>query len=94
VEASPEAEVRWYYLGVNSTEPGVELNTSDGRRIENFRNGILVIHALKRSDTGFYKCEAVNPLGAHDATMHLRVKGKEQKLPVCISSSTVAISSL
>ena len=76
VDAYPEAEVFWYYLGSNSSNPDGGLDTRENR-MQNFRNGTLVIHNLKRNDTGFYKCFANNSQGEDSAVMHLRVKGSQ-----------------
>ena len=76
VEASPEAEVRWEYLGANSSNTNGTLDTS---RMINYRNGTLKIKTLKRSDTGYYKCFANNSKGKDEDTIYLRVKGRRQR---------------
>ena len=78
IEAWPEAEVKWTYLGTNSSNPNGTLDTAENRMID-FRNGTLEIRALKRSDTGFYMCYANNSQGYDSAVMHLRVKGRRQR---------------
>lgn len=73
VQSFPEAEVFWYSLGSNSSGPDLPLDTHENR-MQNFRNGTLVIHNSRRNDTGYYKCVANNTKGRDDAIMHLRVK--------------------
>ena len=76
VEAYPEAEVKWEYLGANSSNTN---GTFDTRRMTNDHNGMLEIEPLKRSDTGYYKCSAHNSQGKDEDTMYLRVKGRRQR---------------
>ena len=76
IEANPQAEVYWLYLGKNETNTPTELNKLDFR-MSDFRNGTLEIKNLRRNDTGYYQCYANNSLGNDKATMHLYVKGKE-----------------
>ena len=76
IEAYPEAEVKWEYLGANSSNTN---GTLDTRRMTNSHNGMLEIKPLKRSDTGYYKCSANNSQGKDEDTMYLRVKGRRQR---------------
>ena len=78
IEAYPEAEVKWEYLGANSSNTIGTLDTRENRMID-FRNGTLEIKTLKRSDTGYYKCSANNSQGKDEDTMYLRVKGRRQR---------------
>lgn len=73
VLAYPEAEVYWYYRGSNESGPDLPLDTKENR-MQNFRNGTLVIHKLRRNDTGWYRCFANNTKGNDSKRMHLRVK--------------------
>ena len=78
IEASPEAEVIWTYLGANSLNTNGTPDTAEKRMI-NFRNGTLEIDTLKRSDTGYYMCYANNSEGFDSKVMYLRVKGRRQR---------------
>lgn len=78
IEAWPEAEVKWTYLGTNSSNTDGTLDTAESRMID-FRNGTLEIRTLKRSDTGYYMCYANNSQGIDSAVMYLRVKGRRQR---------------
>ena len=77
--AYPEAEVYWYYRGSNESGPDLPLDTKENR-MQNFRNGTLVIHKLRRNDTGWYRCFANNTKGNDSDMMHLRVKGNTGEL--------------
>ena len=76
IEAFPVAEVKWEYLGANSSNTNGTLDTT---RMKNYHNGMLGIETLKRSDTGYYKCSAHNSEGKDEDTMYLRVKGRRQR---------------
>ena len=78
IEAWPEAEVNWTYLGANSLNTNGTLDTAENRMID-FRNGTLEIQTLKRSDTGYYMCYANNSQGFDSEVMYLRVKGRRQR---------------
>ena len=75
----------WYYLGSNSSSPEEPLDKRENR-MQNFRNGTMVIHKLKRKDSGFYKCFANNSQGEDSAVMHLRVKGTHQRSKIKLFS--------
>ena len=77
IEASPDTEVKWEYLGANSSNTNGTLDTTENRMIDS-RNGTLEIQTLKRSDTGYYRCYANNSEGYDSAVMYLRVKGRRQ----------------
>ena len=68
--AFPEAEVAWYVRGLNKP-----IDTHQNR-MQNFRNGFLVIHNLRRKDTGWFRCFANNTVGNDSAMVYLRVKGE------------------
>ena len=76
VEAYPEAEVHWTYLGANSLNTN---GTLAENRMFNSRNGMLKIKTLTRSDTGYYMCYANNSQGFDSAVMYLRVKGRRKR---------------
>ena len=69
--------MKWTYLGANSSNRNGTLDTKESRMID-FRNGMLEIKTLKRSDTGYYRCYANNSKGNDSAVMYLRVKGRRQ----------------
>ena len=73
--AYPEAEVAWYVRGLNKSGADQPIDTHQNR-MQNFRNGTLVIHNLRRNDTGWFRCFANNSEGNDSAIVYLRVKGE------------------
>ncbi|KAK2552520.1 Cubilin [Acropora cervicornis] len=71
--AYPVAEVEWYVRGLNKSGADQQIDTLQNR-MQNFRNGTLVIHNLRRNDTGWFRCFASNTVGNDSATVYLRVK--------------------
>ena len=74
--AYPEAEVTWFVRGLNQSGPDQPIDTHQNR-MQNFRNGTLVIHNLRRNDTGWFRCFANNTVGDDTAMVYLRVKGEQ-----------------
>ena len=72
VYAYPEAEVAWYVRGLNKSGADQQIDTLQNR-MQNFRNGTLVIHNLRRNDTGWFRCFANNSEGNDSAMVYLRV---------------------
>ena len=75
VYAYPEAEVEWYVRGLNKSEADQPIDTHQNR-MQNFRNGTLVIHNFRRNDTGWFRCFASNTVENDSAMVYLRVKGE------------------
>ncbi|KAK2552518.1 hypothetical protein P5673_026359 [Acropora cervicornis] len=73
VYAYPEAEVEWYVRGLNKSEADQPIDTHQNR-MQNFRNGTLVIHNFRRNDTGWFRCFASNTVENDSAMVYLRVK--------------------
>ena len=73
--AYPEAEVTWYFRGLNKSGPDQQIDTHQNL-MQNVSNGTLVIHNLRRNDTGWFRCFVKNSVGNDSAMVYLRVKGE------------------
>lgn len=70
VSGSPPFTISWYHDGTEvQSGPNHEVSFSDN-------SCTLSIPTLKLSDSGVYKCKAVNKAGSCETTATLVVKGK------------------
>lgn len=71
VSGSPPFIVSWYHDGEEvQSGPNCEVSFSDN-------SCTLRVPTLKLSDSGLYKCKAVNQAGSSETTASLIVKGQE-----------------
>lgn len=71
VSGSPPFIVSWYHDGEEvQSGPNCEVSFSDN-------SCTLRVPTLKLSDSGLYKCKAVNQAGSSETTASLLVKGQE-----------------